>query len=98
MFEDLQMVVQEAAAEEIDRAESFSPEALGLDRRAACRVWRGEDFLAIRGSDHRTMMYYGGFEYVAGEYVLDLGNYVFFSTEDSRVRGHWDHSEVETDD
>lgn len=62
--------------------------AVGLDQRAAYRVWVNRECIAIRGSDDRTMQYYGGFEYVDKDYRHQLGDYVFYMADDDRVQRH----------
>lgn len=86
---DLLAETESQVAEVLASATQCAPGALGLDDRCASRIWRGEDFLAVTHNSNRTLRYYGGFEYVDDEYITSIGNYVFYSTEDSRVHGHW---------
>ena len=67
-----------------------TPEELGLDTRSAYKLYINEDFIACRDSDKRNLNYYGGFEYVEPEFVISLGNFHFYSIEDSRVSRHLD--------
>ncbi len=67
-----------------------TPEELGLDTRCAYKLYINEDFIACRDSDKRNLNYYGGFEYVDSQYVISLGNFHFYSIEDSRVSRHLD--------
>ena len=89
LFEDMLQKCNELAEEAIDTAIVVSPKDCGLDRRAASRMWRGKDFLAVRVHGDSSFEYYSGFEYVKPEHRLRVGGYVFYSTEDSRVHGHW---------
>lgn len=91
-FEELSNQLNAVADEALNNAKTYYPERLGLDRRAAYQVWRGYDFLAIRSNDKQTMEYYGGFEYVDRQYVLDTGYYTFYSTDDGRVMTHWERA------
>jgi mannose/cellobiose epimerase-like protein (N-acyl-D-glucosamine 2-epimerase family) len=60
-------------------------EELGLDRRAAYSVWIDEDALIVRKDEDRTLQYYGGFEYVDKDARTEVGNYVIYTNDDSRV-------------
>jgi hypothetical protein len=66
-----------------------SAESLGLDPRAARRLWVNETGIAVKGGT-RNLDYYGGFEYVDQSDRRSLGDWTFYlvSDEDSRVRGH----------
>jgi len=65
----------------------FLPEDLGLDRRAGYRFYvdSGYACIAIQKRDDKTLQYYGGFEYVDKEFRREVGNWVFYFDEDSRV-------------
>jgi hypothetical protein len=67
-----------------------TPKEVGLDSRAAYRLFINEDFIAVSKGNRRTLDYYGGFEYVDEEHVTVLGDMVFFSADDERVQGHLD--------
>lgn len=71
----------------IAAAREVRPSEMGLDNRAASRLWVGEDFIAVPLGGDRTLQYYGGFEYVDGEHRLVFGDWVFYSTESERVQG-----------
>lgn len=62
------------------------PEALGLDRRCAHRVWVSDECIIVNAKDDRTMQYYGGFEYVEQEYRVAIGDYVIYLADDGRVQ------------
>jgi len=93
-------VIEDQVKEIILSFTEVSPEELGLDTRSAYKLYINEDFIACRDSDKSTLNYYGGFEYVDSQFVISLGNFHFYSIEDSRVSGHLDtffskESEVE---
>ena len=67
-----------------------TPAELGFDERTARCFWRGPEWLALHQSQLAVAQYYGGLEYVHYEHVLHFGDYVFFSTDDSRIANHWD--------
>ena len=71
----------------------IKPSELGLDKRTARYIWRGPKWLALRRSELASAQYYGGLEYVDEEYVLHFGDYMFFSTDDSRIAAHWSRLE-----
>jgi hypothetical protein len=64
-------------------------EDLGLDRRAAEKLWVSESAIVMKGST-RSLDYYGGFEYVDQENRRVLADYTFYMIEedDGRIRGH----------
>ena len=68
-----------------------SAEQLGLDRRSfwGCAYVDESAIVVIKDQD-RTLQYYGGFEYVDKDYRREVGDYVFYLAEDSRVKGHID--------
>ena len=96
-WEELQQAANELAAEAIDTAIVVSPKDCGVDRRAASRMWRGQDFLAVSSHGKASFEYYSGFEYIAPELRLDVGGYVFYSTEDARVENHWEQCKPEVE-
>ena len=67
-----------------------TPKEIGLDTRAAYRLFINEDYIAVSRGNRRNLDYYGGFEYVDEEHVTVLGDMVFYSSEDERVQGHLD--------
>jgi len=92
-FEELAQKSQELADEAISEAIATTAERCGLDRRATYTLWRGDDFLAVRVCEDRSLRYYGGFEYIDNEHRQELGGYVFYSTDDARVLGHWEQGD-----
>lgn len=70
---------------------------LGLDFRCG-KVFVSPDCIAIHKANDRAVQYYGGFEYVDKEFRHEMGDYVFYSYEDSRIQDHLDqflNAEVE---
>lgn len=97
LFEDMLQKCNELAEEAIDTAIVVSPKDCGLDRRAASRMWRGKDFLAVRAHGESSFEYYSGFEYVKPEHRLCVGEFVFYSTDSDRVNDHWQQFEPEVE-
>jgi hypothetical protein len=65
----------------------FTPEDLGLDRRAGYRLYvdPGHTCIAILRDADKALQYYGGFEYVHTDYRRQMGDWVFYFDEDERV-------------
>lgn len=59
----------------------------GLDMRCG-RLFINEDGIAVSKDYDRMLQYYGGFEYVDKDYRHELGEFVFYSVDDDRVREH----------
>lgn len=88
-FFDLQHELTQLAEEKLDDASQCTDlRSIGLDPRAACTLWIGDDFIAVSRNDDHSLQYYGGFEYVDKEYRVECGEYVFYSVDDNRVQGH----------
>ena len=67
--------------------EKVPADKLGLDNRSGS-LFVSPDCIAVYKANDRALQYYGGFEYVDSEYRHEMGDYVFYSYEDSRVQGH----------
>ena len=65
-------------------ASKVSATEIGLDQRAG-RVIVTEDSIIVNGNYKRSLEYYGGFEYVADEYITILGDVTIYSREELRV-------------
>lgn len=65
---------------------------LGLDRRAAYRLWYDEDCIIVDKNSDRTLQYYGGFEYIEKEFRFEIGDYVVYLRDDDRVDRCLDHA------
>lgn len=90
-FDEVYNKAEELAEEALSDAKELRAEVLGLDPRAAYRLWAGEDFIACRTSEDRGLQYYGGFEYIEREHRQELGGYIFYSAASERVQGHLDN-------
>jgi hypothetical protein len=64
-----------------------NPEQLGLDNRCGS-LFVTPDCIGTYKARDRALQYYGGFEYVDIEYRYEFGDYVFYGSEDNRVRDH----------
>lgn len=85
----LQWEINQKVEAIIDEMTEVLPEDVSLDKRSAYRLYIDKEYIAVqKGSDLRTLRYYGGFEYVDEEHVQELGDYVFYHAEDERVAGH----------
>jgi hypothetical protein len=60
---------------------------LGLDPRCG-RLFVNDEGIAVSKDSDRSLQYYGGFEYVDKDYRHELGEFVFYSVDDDRVREH----------
>ena len=58
---------------------------LGLDRRAAYRLWVDEDAIIVSKDSDRTLQYYGGFEYIEASARIECGDYVIYTNDSQRV-------------
>ena len=83
----------------VGKMEEFLPTDLGLDSRSAYRLYVDKDrtCIVVNKHDDRTLQYYGAFEYVDKDYRREMGNWVFYSSEDERVFSHLEWIEVGTD-
>ena len=61
-------------------------EDVGLDPRAAYRLWVTIDAIIVPRFYDSGLQYYGGFEYVDKSHRQEIGDYVFYlGDEDDRV-------------
>ena len=60
-------------------------EQTGLDPRAFGKFWYCYEGIFIYEHARGRLDYYGGFEYVDPDHVKQYGDYVMYSSEDSRV-------------
>ena len=86
-YDELRNEAEDIAQNAINGAKQVTPDDLGLDYRCG-RLWVGHDFIAVRKTSNGTLRYYGGFEYVDEYHVMEVGDYVFYSSESDRVAGH----------
>lgn len=85
MLKELLQEVDQLVSSYLCNLTEVLPEDVGLDRRAAYRLYVGEGVLAVHRSSDSTLQYYGGFEYVKREYRFEVGEWVFYSADDRRV-------------
>lgn len=84
LTQDVNKLVEAYIAENMTEVD---PKECGIDNRACYRMWKGTDGVAIKKSDKGRFSYYGAAEYVDKDSVHELGDYVFYDREDSRVQG-----------
>ena len=60
-------------------------EKLGLDSRAGYSLFVNDECIAVRSYNDRSLQYYGGFEYIDKEDRKELGEWVFYMSDSSRV-------------
>lgn len=79
--------IDERIARFVGTFNEFTPEDLGLDRRAGYRFYvdPGRTCIAVLRDADKALQYYGGFEYVDQEYRREMGDWVFYFNEDDRV-------------
>lgn len=86
-FNELQYKLNELAEEFLSDMDEVSAEELGIDTRAARRFYVSEEGIAIEMAQLRSVEYYAGFEYES-DYKSVIGDYVFWSADSNRIRGH----------
>ena len=64
-----------------------NPEQLGLDNRCGS-LFITPDCIGTYKDRDRALRYYGGFEYINDGNRHEMGDYVFYSSHDNRVRDH----------
>jgi len=91
-FDELKNRLDELAEELISDATETNARTFGLDERAGHQLWltEAQDAIVVAKQYDGSLQYYGGFEYVDKECRLECGDYVFYSSEDSRVKDHID--------
>lgn len=62
----------------------YQAKDMGLDPRCG-RLYADEEHIVVDKSRDGTLQYYGGFEYIDKENRIEVGDYVFYSANDSRV-------------
>ena len=67
----------------VENLPSVEGDKLGLDRRAGYNLMVNVDDkqIIVKENDDRSLMYYGGFEYIDEEHKSKLGGYVIYSVE-----------------
>jgi hypothetical protein len=79
-FDDL----QEALAALSDSLDLERLENHTLDRRVG-PLWTDPERTMIASINRRTLDYYGGFEYIDPEYIVEVGEWTCYSREHGRV-------------
>lgn len=77
--------IQDATYDLIKDMHQTSADKLGLDIRAGYKLWVNQDCIVVRKGGDGMLQYYGGFEYVEKTCRVELGDYVAYLNEDSRV-------------
>ena len=79
--------IQYAVERHVQGLRRVSANDLGLDIRCG-RAYIGEnnDCIIVDDANARSFNYYGGFEYIEGEDVRKLGDYVIYIDTSERVR------------
>ena len=65
-------------------------DTVGLDERCGVLYINDEAVATAKHNDSR-LQYYGGFEYVDKDYRQEIGDYVFYFSESSRVQDCIEH-------
>ena len=84
-FKQLKSEVDDLVGEYIDSMEVVKANQLGLDPRAGREILVSPDNIAVHVSDDKCLRYYGGFEYINDMHRHEIGDYVFYSREATRV-------------
>lgn len=95
---DLVDEINDIAEKYVKGAQEVLPEDLGLDRRAAYRLWVTDDAIIVPKQNDSKLQYYGGFEYVDKDCRFEIGDWVMYSSDDSRVYGHLERFQKEDED
>ena len=71
-----------------EHATMVDPIKLGLDERVAPKLFVADGAIITSKSNDSRLQYYGGFEYVNKQFRQEIGDYVFYLSEDARIREH----------
>ena len=91
LFEKIDDLVKVFLEEE---ATKVTAEEIGLDRRAAHRLFVTHNAIIVHKKHDASLQYYGGFEYVDKECRKEVGDYVFYTDDDDRVRRHLSYAKT----
>ena len=86
---DLQRQLNELQEAIIVSSKLLPANKFGLDPRCG-HLLLGEDFIA--SSAPRLVDYYGGFEYVSTECVIQVGTWKVYSIDDGSVQAAWERA------
>lgn len=92
-LDDLIADVRELVTQTLAKAKVIKPTQIGLDPRAAWRLYATCDYIAVDKKEDRNLQYYGGFEYVDKDLRQEIGDFVFYSAEAGRVADHLEQIE-----
>jgi hypothetical protein len=67
-----------------------SSRELGLDGRCGL-VYIDEDSIVVHKSNNKSIRYYGGFEYINDEDIVEVGDFVIYLNNNSRVENCLEH-------
>jgi hypothetical protein len=67
-----------------------SSSELGLDRRCGF-VYIDEDSIIVHKNDNKSIRYYGGFEYIDDGDIVEVGDFVVYTNNNSRVENCLEH-------
>ena len=77
--------VEELQGEILSECILAKAKELGLDPRCG-ELWVCPEFIAT--NNRKVLDYYGGFEYVEGQYIAQIGGLTVYSEENRRVSEH----------
>ena len=85
MYTDLYNIGRQVDEMVKEQMTEVKADDVGLDRRAAHRLWITKDTIAVRKDADGSLQCYGGFEYVDKECRMEMSYWVFYFAEDERV-------------
>lgn len=83
-FNELVAEVTELSNNYVAKLNSVPANRLGLDPRCG-KVFVSNDCVAVYKQNDRAIRYYGGFEYINDMHRHEIGDYVFYSNQATRV-------------
>jgi hypothetical protein len=78
LLDNLNWVMQQFINE---RTEEADAKKVGLDPRAAYRLYVGDDCIIVKRSEDGTLQYYGGFEYIDKHLRHAIGDFVVYQQD-----------------
>jgi hypothetical protein len=81
-FDEVMELAEDFRQKVLSTCPVVSADKVGLDARCGS-LFIGDDFVA--SVSPRTLNYYGGFEYIDPEHVLQIGPVTVYSNESGRV-------------
>ena len=87
---ELQLEVAKQVDLFLEGRSTVKPEALGLDPRAATKLFVGDEitdnWIGVHNSELRAFEYYSGFSFIEPEYKIQMGEYTFYEVRDDTGR------------